>query len=53
LGKLPVGGSAGKIGKAEGSKKYDKGQNNDQRSAFGCANLRMTELFHKELTRDS
>jgi hypothetical protein len=52
LGKLPVGGSAGKIGKAEGSKKYDKGENNDERSAFGCGILR-TELFHKELTRDS
>ena len=52
LGKLPVCGSSGKIDKTEGSKKYDKGENNDERSAFGCANLRMTELFHKELTRD-
>ena len=53
MGKLPVGGSAGKIGKAEGGKKYDKGENNDERGAFRCANLRMPELFHKELTRDS
>ena len=37
LGKLPVGGSAGEIRKAQGSSKHDKGENNDQRSAFRCA----------------
>ncbi len=30
----------------QGSNKYDKGQNNDERSAFGCAMTRMKELFH-------
>ena len=46
LGKLPVGGSAGEIRKGQGSNKHDKGENNDERSAFGCAITRMKELFH-------
>ena len=46
LGKLPVGGSAGEIRNGQGSSKHDKGENNDQRSAFGCAITRMKELFH-------
>ena len=46
LGKLPVRGSAGEIRNGQGSNKHDKGENNDQRSAFGCAITRMKELFH-------
>ena len=46
LGKLPVCGSAGEICKAEASSKHDKGEDNDQRSAFRCAVARMKELFH-------
>ena len=46
LGKLPVCGSAGEMRNGQGSNKHDKGQNNDERSAFGCAMTRMKEFFH-------
>ena len=46
LGKLPVRGGAGEIRESQGSSKHDKGENNDQRSAFRCAITRMEELFH-------
>jgi hypothetical protein len=46
LGKLPVSGGAGEIRKAQGSNKDDKGENNDERSAFTCAITRMKEFFH-------
>jgi hypothetical protein len=46
LGKLPVCGSAGKIRKAQGGRKHDKGENNDECSAFRCATIRIKELFH-------
>ena len=47
LGKLPVGGGAGEIRKAQSSSKHDKGENNDQRSTFRCAVTRMEERFHR------
>src|SRR6266496_3529468 len=46
LGKLPVGGGAGEIRKAQSSGNHHKGENNDQRSASGCAITRTKELFH-------
>src|SRR2546421_876510 len=46
LGKLPVGGSASEIRKAQATSKHDKSENNDQRSAFGCGVTRIDELFH-------
>jgi hypothetical protein len=46
LGKLSVCGSACEIRKAEASSKHDKGEHNDQRSAFRCAATRMGKFFH-------
>ena len=46
LGKLPVSGSAGQVRESQRSSKHDKGENNDQRSAFRCAIMRTKELFH-------
>src|SRR5262249_32979268 len=46
LGKLPVCSGAREKRKTQGSNKHDKGQHNDQRSAFGFAVMRMKELFH-------
>src|SRR5947199_7886085 len=46
LGKLPVGGRAGEIRKGQDSNKHDKGENDNQRSAFRCAVTRLEELFH-------
>src|SRR5205814_8117057 len=46
LGKLPVSRRSGEMRKGQGSNKHDKGENNDQRSAFSCAITRMKELFH-------
>ena len=45
LGKLPVSSSAGEIGKGQRSSEHDKGENNDQRSAFRCAIMRMQEYW--------
>ena len=45
LSKLPVRVSAGEMHKCQGSNKYNKGKNDNERSAFGCA-MRIEELFH-------
>ena len=47
LGKLPVGGSAAEIRKTQASSKHDKGENNDQRSAFRGAITKKEERFHR------
>ena len=46
LGQLPVRRSAREIRNGQDGNKDDKGENNDERSAFGGAITRMKELFH-------
>jgi hypothetical protein len=50
LGKLPVGGRAGEICKAQGASNYNKAENNDQSGALRCSTTRTEELFHRVKT---